>query len=100
MKISELEISKLYKIKDTTKLDAYKTSVVDIPVIRWGNTINETSIIKRASIFQYLGKRKIKRLLRKEQKSLHYNQHIFMLLSDSIEYVIRGYHVRNIELLN
>tara|TARA_Y100000310_G_C20175098_1_gene575460 strand:- start:132 stop:434 length:303 start_codon:yes stop_codon:yes gene_type:complete len=100
MKISELEIGKLYKIKDATRLDAYKTSVVDIPIIRWGNTVNETSILKRESIFQYLGKRKIKRLLRKEQKSLHYNQHVFMLLLDSIEYVIRGYHVRNIELLN
>mgnify|MGYP003655511939 CR=1 len=100
MKISELEIGKLYKIKDTARLEACKTSIMDIPVIRWGHTVNKTSILKRESIFQYLGKTKIKRLLRIEQKSLHYNQHIFMLLSDSIKYVIRGYHVRNIELLN
>ncbi len=99
MKVSELEIGRLYRIKGSARLDAYKTSIMDIPVVRWGSTNRHECILQRDSLFQYLGKQKIKRLLHREQKSLFYIQHTFMLLSDSVNYVIRGYHIRNLELL-
>jgi hypothetical protein len=98
MKVSKLEIGKLYKIKDKLRLQAFKTD--ECRQIVWGSTLDKKDLIDHKEIFQYLGKKKRHRVLRKESRAQHYIQHIFMLLSDSREYIISGYHTRNLEQLN
>ena len=95
MKVSELKIGKLYKVKGGIRLQAHKTN--DDKQITWGSILDKKALIDHKEIFQYLGKKHIRRLLSKENKALYYIQHVFMLLSDSREYIISGYHTRNLE---
>ena len=99
MKISVLKIGELLKIKESSRLTPFKTEIFSgYEVIKWGSTVNKRAIVSNKGVFQYLGKRRIKYVLSREQaKKVYYTQHTFLLLSDSTEYIISGYYVRNLE---
>jgi len=101
MKVSELKVAALLNIKESTRLTPFKTEIVaGHEVIKWGSTVNGSSLISNKSIFQYMGKKRVEHVLsREQQQKVYYTQHTFLLLSDSKEYIISGYYIRNLEPL-
>ena len=95
------KIGELFKIKERSRLTPFKTKIMaGYEVIKWGSTVNNYSLISNKSVFQYVGKKRIRHILsREQQQKVYYTQHTFLLLSDSKEYIISGYYIRNLEPL-
>ena len=93
---ASLKIGNLYKINNKVQLQAFRA---DEKQIRWGSSLDKSSFVDRNSVFQYIGKKYVERDIKKRRKAWSYIKHIFVLLSDSKEYIISGYYIRNLEPL-
>ena len=72
MKVGDLKIGELYKIKDNSRLTPFRKKLLGFQVIKWGKTIDKDALIPTISIFQYLGKKRITNTLTREEQKIHY----------------------------